>query len=50
VAFHDYTEYFPGVPAFVDELSSSGRYEVLARAKSLIVLRKAASSVPPPSG
>jgi len=39
-AFHDYTEYFPGVPAFVDELCASGRYEAVGRARSLIVLRK----------
>ena len=44
IAFHDYAEYFPGVPAFVDELSASGRYEVLARARSLIVLRRAHST------
>ncbi|HVZ32262.1 MAG TPA: class I SAM-dependent methyltransferase, partial [Polyangiaceae bacterium] len=30
VAFHDYADYFPGVPAFVDELASSGRYEPIA--------------------
>lgn len=40
VAFHDYAEYFPGVPAFVDELCASGRYEAVARARSLIVLRR----------
>lgn len=40
VAFHDYAEYFPGVPAFVDELCASGRYDPVARARSLIVLRK----------
>jgi hypothetical protein len=40
VAFHDYAEYFPGVPAFVDELSASGRYEPVGRARSLVVLRK----------
>jgi methyltransferase family protein len=40
VAFHDYAEYFPGVPAFVDELCASGRYQAVARARSLIVLRK----------
>lgn len=45
VAFHDYADYFPGVPAFVDELSGSGRYEVLARARSLIVLRRAPSGL-----
>ncbi len=49
VAFHDYAEYFPGVPAFVDELSASGRYEVLARARSLIVLRKLPGAAPPAS-
>jgi hypothetical protein len=40
VAFHDYADYFPGVPAFVDELSASGRYQTVARARSLIALRK----------
>ena len=40
VAFHDYAEYFPGVPAFVDELCASGRYEAVARARSLIVVRR----------
>jgi hypothetical protein len=40
VAFHDYDDYFPGVPAFVDELSASGRYQTIARARSLIALRK----------
>jgi hypothetical protein len=40
VVFHDYAEYFPGVPVFVDELCASGRYEATARARSLIVLRK----------
>jgi hypothetical protein len=40
VAFHDYAEYFPGVPVFVDELCASGRYEAMDRARSLIVLRK----------
>jgi methyltransferase family protein len=49
VAFHDYAKYFPGVPAFVDELSASGRYETVARARSLIVLRKLALE-PPASG
>lgn len=39
-AFHDYADYFPGVPAFVDELCASGRYEPVGRARSLIVLRK----------
>jgi Methyltransferase domain len=46
VAFHDYAEYFPGVPAFVDELCASGRYEAVARARSLIVLRR----LPPRAG
>lgn len=47
IAFHDYAEYFPGVPAFVDELVASGRYEAIARARSLIVLRKALTAFPP---
>jgi hypothetical protein len=48
-AFHDYAEYFPGVPAFVDELCASGRYEAMARARSLIVLRKLPGAPLPPS-
>jgi hypothetical protein len=46
VAFHDYAEYFPGVPVFVDELCASGRYEPMARARSLIVLRKLPAPAP----
>jgi hypothetical protein len=46
VAFHDYDDYFPGVPAFVDELSASGRYQTVARARSLIALRKLPSRSP----
>jgi hypothetical protein len=46
VAFHDYAEYFPGVPAFVDELVASGRFEAIGRARSLIVLRKLPAEVP----
>jgi hypothetical protein len=46
VAFHDYADYFPGVPAFVDELSASGRYQTVARARSLIALRKLPSRPP----
>ncbi len=46
VAFHDYAEYFPGVPAFVDELIASGRFETIGRARSLIVLRKIPAEIP----
>ena len=46
VAFHDYADYFPGVLAFVDELSASGRYQTVARARSLIALRKLPSRPP----
>ena len=35
-----YAEYFPGVPVFVDELCASGRYQAVARARSLMVLRR----------
>lgn len=48
VLFHDYAEYFPGVPAFVDELVASGRYEAVERARSLIVVRKRPEAFPPP--
>lgn len=47
VAFHDYAEYFPGVPVFVDELCASGRYEAVGRARSLIVLRKLPATFAP---
>jgi hypothetical protein len=47
VAFHDYADYFPGVPAFVDELAASGRYETIARAQTLIALRKLPAPPPP---
>jgi hypothetical protein len=40
VAFHDYADYFPGVKTFVDELLGGGRYVLVERASSLIVLRK----------
>lgn len=50
VAFHDYAEYFPGVPAFVDELVASGRYEAIGRARSLIVLRKIPADFPEAGG
>ena len=46
--FHDYADYFPGVPAFVDELSASGRYQTIARARSLIALRKLPTASRPP--
>jgi hypothetical protein len=45
VAFHDYADYFPGVPAFVDELCGSGRYRVIGKARSLIVLEKRAGEL-----
>jgi predicted O-methyltransferase YrrM len=38
VAFHDYSDYFPGVRRFVDELVASGGYQVVSHAQSLIVL------------
>jgi hypothetical protein len=39
VAFHDHASYYPGVVRFVGELLVSGRYDEVARAGSLIVLR-----------
>jgi hypothetical protein len=46
-AFHDYAPYFPGVMAFVEELLAASRYEHIALAGSLIILRKRAM---PPDG
>jgi hypothetical protein len=40
VAFHDYADYFPGVRSFVDELLASGRYAKVARAETMILLRR----------
>ena len=40
VAFHDYASYFPDVVTFVNELLTQGRYQRVALAGSLIVLRK----------
>ena len=37
VVFHDYAHYYPGVPAFVDELIAAGRYAPLYLADSLMV-------------
>jgi hypothetical protein len=39
VAFHDYADYWPGVKAFVDELTGSGGWRTVARAGSLVVLQ-----------
>jgi hypothetical protein len=41
-AFHDYADYYAGVKTFVDELLRSDRYELVAKASSLIVIRKRA--------
>jgi hypothetical protein len=40
VIFHDYADYYPGVRRFVDELLVTGRYQMVNRAESLVVLRK----------
>jgi predicted O-methyltransferase YrrM len=40
VAFHDYAAYYPGVAAFVNELLAAGRYQRMALAGTMIVLRK----------
>ncbi len=43
IAFHDYSSYFSGVMAFVDELPPA-EYQPVARAKDLIVVRKLTAS------
>jgi hypothetical protein len=40
ICFHDYAEYYPGVKVFVDELLMTDRYREIARAGSLIIIKK----------
>ena len=40
VAFHDYAGYYPGVKAFVDELSEGGAYLKMQLVESLVILQK----------
>ncbi|MBL0741063.1 class I SAM-dependent methyltransferase [Chryseolinea lacunae] len=40
VAFHDYSEHFPGVVKFVDELVATGECKRLTLSDSLIVIQK----------
>ncbi|WP_217638664.1 glycosyltransferase [Nitrosospira multiformis] len=40
VAFHDYADYYPGVMAFVDELTSAKSYRKISRVRSLVILQK----------
>jgi methyltransferase family protein/glycosyl transferase family 2 len=40
VAFHDCDDTYPGVRTFVEGLAGSGCYEEVARARSLVLLRK----------
>jgi glycosyltransferase involved in cell wall biosynthesis len=42
VAFHDYADYFPGVMRIVSELVERGAYACVARAGSLVLLRRTA--------
>ena len=42
VAFHDYSELFPGVVTYVDELEASHDFRRVARASSLVLLERAA--------
>ncbi len=41
IAFHDYTDRYPGVVAFVEELLGSGSYVQTDRARSMMLLRAA---------
>ena len=43
VAFHDYSDYYPGVRTFVDELLFSGTYRKINLADSLMVVQKSES-------
>ncbi len=40
VAFHDYSDYYPGVQTFVNELLATGTYRKINKAESLIVVQK----------
>jgi hypothetical protein len=40
IAFHDYSDYYPGVQAFVNELLGTGTYRKINKAESLIVVQK----------
>ncbi len=40
VAFHDYSEHFPEVVTFVQELAGTGRFALVAQEGSLVVFRK----------
>jgi len=44
IAFHDYADYYPGVKQFVDELIALPGFELVSRMRSLVVIRKIASS------
>ena len=46
IAFHDYSDYYPGVKCFVDELAASGQYRKLGQARSMIVVEKAGAAQP----
>lgn len=48
ILFHDYADYFPGVVAFVNEILASGEYEVVQRARSLMMIRRAFVHLPRP--
>jgi len=40
IVFHDYANYYPGVPAFVNELLDSGNYRKVHRVGSMMVILK----------
>lgn len=41
IAFHDYADYFPGVKAFVNELLQTGKYILVDKVDTLIIIKKA---------
>jgi predicted O-methyltransferase YrrM len=47
IAFHDYSDSFPGVKCLVDELLASGQYRRLGAAGSMIVVEKLLTSAAP---
>lgn len=43
IAFHDYTDHWPGVQKFVDELVTSGAWEIVGRADATVVIKRVAN-------
>jgi predicted O-methyltransferase YrrM len=43
IAFHDYTDHWPGVQKFIDELIAAGEWAIAERADATVVLKRVAN-------